>query len=69
MLGPDHPDTLASRTNLALAYADAGRAAEDIPLFEQALASRDRVLGPDHPATLASRTNLAAAYQAIGPDG
>lgn len=26
VLGPDHPDTLASRNNLANAYQDAGRA-------------------------------------------
>jgi hypothetical protein len=30
-LGPDHPDTLASRNNLAVAYVDAGRTAEAIP--------------------------------------
>jgi hypothetical protein len=24
-LGPDHPDTLASRNNLAIAYQEAGR--------------------------------------------
>ena len=29
-LGPDHPDTLASRNNLAAAYLDAGRTAEAI---------------------------------------
>ena len=28
VLGPDHPDTLASRGNLALAYRDAGRTEE-----------------------------------------
>jgi hypothetical protein len=26
VLGPDHPDTMRSRNNLALAYRDAGRA-------------------------------------------
>ena len=109
MLGPDHPDTLTSRNNLAAAYRDGGpgwprrsrcssrpwptgsgcwapttptpwprgttsptptrrraAAAEAIPLHEQTLADRERVLGPDHPDTLASRNNLAVAYQAAG---
>ncbi len=47
-------------------YQKAGRTAEAIPLFEQTLAARERVLGPDHPDTLGSRNNLAAAYRAAG---
>jgi Tetratricopeptide repeat len=31
LLGPDHPDTLASRNNLGEAHRDAGRTAEAIP--------------------------------------
>ena len=66
VLGPDHPDTLASRNNLAVAYRDAGRLDEAISLHEQTLAARERVLGPDHPDTLNSRNNLAVAYRAAG---
>ena len=66
MLGPDHPDTLTSRNNLADAYQSAGRLDRAIPLYEQTLADRERVLGPDHPDTLASRNNLAYAYQSAG---
>ena len=66
MLGPDHPDTLASRDNLAVAYQAAGRTAEAIPLHQQTLAARERVLGPDHPDTLASRNNLGLAYEDAG---
>ncbi len=66
LLGPDHPGTLGSRNNLAIAYQEAGRTAEAIPLHEQTLAARERVLGPDHPDTLTSRDNLAAAYQEAG---
>ena len=65
VLGPDHPDTLASRDNLA-AYQAAGRLGEAIPLHERTLADRERVLGPDHPDTLTTRNNLAAAYRAAG---
>jgi len=66
VLGPDHPGTLSSRNNLALAYQAAGRAAEAIPLLEQTLAARERVLRPDHPDTLTSRNNLALAYEDAG---
>ena len=63
MPGPDHPHTLTSRNNLAIAYQEAGHTGEAITLHEQTLAARERVLGPDHPDTLTSRDNLAAAYQ------
>ncbi|HYB86936.1 MAG TPA: tetratricopeptide repeat protein [Streptosporangiaceae bacterium] len=66
MLGADHPDALASRSNLAVAYSEAGRAAEATAVFERALAGREQVLGPDHPDTLASRSNLAVAYHKVG---
>ena len=66
LLGPDHPDTLASRNNLAYAYQAAGRLTEAIALYEQVLTDTTRVLGEDHPHTLASRNNLAYAYQAAG---
>jgi len=61
VLGPDHPDTLWSRNNLAAAYQSAGRLGEAIALFEQTLADCKRVLGPDHPATPVVRDNLERA--------
>ena len=66
VLGPDHPDTLTSRNDLANAYRAAGRTAEAITLFEQTLAAFERVLGPDHADTLSSRNDLAHAYQVAG---
>ena len=69
VLGADHPDTLASRDNLALAHHAVGDLGRAIPLHEQTLADRLRVLGADHPDTLASRNNLAYAYQAAGDLG
>ncbi|WP_442871811.1 tetratricopeptide repeat protein [Actinomyces oris] len=65
-LGPDHPDTLASRNNLAGTYRDAGRLDKAIALYEQTLEDSIRVLGPDHPGSLTSRLNLAGAYRAAG---
>ena len=65
-LGPDHPDTLASRNSLAGAYRDAGRLDKAITLYEQILEDSIRILGLDHPSTLTSRFNLAGAYRASG---
>ena len=61
VLGPDHPLTLTSRNNLAIAYRDAGRAAEAIQMDEQTFDIRARVLGLDHPHTLTTRNSLAFA--------
>jgi tetratricopeptide (TPR) repeat protein len=66
VLGPDHPDTLTSRNNLAGAYEAVGDLTRAIALYEATLTDRERVLGPDHPDTLASRNNLAGAYEAVG---
>ncbi len=66
LLGPDHPDTLASVNNLAITCQEAGRKAEAVRLHERALAGRVRALGPEHPDTLASRNNLAIACQEVG---
>ena len=65
-LGSDHPDTLASRNNLAGTYRASGRLDKAIPLYEQVFSGRSRVLGTDHPGTLTSRLNLAYAYQDAG---
>jgi hypothetical protein len=59
MLGPDHPDTLTTRGNLARWRGEAGDASGAAAAFEQLLADRMRVLGPDHPHTLTTRGNLA----------
>ncbi|WDQ00113.1 tetratricopeptide repeat protein [Micromonospora chalcea] len=66
ILGPEHPQTLTARANLATAYQQAGRTSEAITLFEQLLADSERILGPEHPQTLTARANLATAYQQAG---
>jgi tetratricopeptide (TPR) repeat protein len=60
LLGDSHPNTLASRNNLAAAYREAGRTAEAITLLERALADCERLLGTEHPTTNIMRGNLAA---------
>ena len=66
VLGPDHTDTLASRSSLAGAYESVGRFGEAIELYEQVLDECKRLLGADHPVTLTVRNNLASAYESVG---
>jgi tetratricopeptide (TPR) repeat protein len=62
-LGPDHPGTLTSRENLAMAYRHAGRTADAIAQYEATLRLSKAKLGLDHPDSLVCRQNLAVAYQ------
>ncbi|UUU23537.1 tetratricopeptide repeat protein [Streptomyces sp. DSM 40750] len=66
VLGDTHPDTLASRNNLALAYQAAGNLKQAIPLLKTTLTQSEQTLGDTHPDTLNTRNNLAAAYQTAG---
>ena len=66
VLGDTHPQTLASRNDLACAYQAAGDLGRAISLHEATLALRERVLGDAHPDTLASRNNLAYAIASAG---
>ena len=65
-LGPDHPDTLTTRNNLAYAHLEAGHVSAAIDMYEALLPDRTRVLGPDHPDTLTARSNLALAHLEAG---
>ncbi len=57
-LGPDHPHTLTSMNNLAIAYKDAGKLDLALPLYEETLKLTDH--------TLALMKNFAQAYQTAG---
>ena len=59
VLGPDHPDTLTTRFNLAYWRDEVGDVAGAAAVFEELLADSLRRLGPDHPQTLAARRELA----------
>ncbi|MEV6559947.1 tetratricopeptide repeat protein [Nocardia sp. NPDC051756] len=65
-LGPDHPDTLTTRSREAYHRAESGDLVGAITAFELLLADRLRVLGPDHPKTLGTRTNLATCRARCG---
>ena len=59
LLGPEHPDTLTARANLALWTGKAGDAAGARDGYAALLPVRERVLGPEHRYTLMVRANLA----------
>jgi tetratricopeptide (TPR) repeat protein len=57
-LGPDHPSTLNSMNNLAMAYQDSGQFAKAVTLLEQSLQKHKGKLGAVHPQTLGTMANL-----------
>ena len=59
VLGPDHPDILTTRNNIAGWTGKCGDAAGALRLFRELLPDLERVLGPGHPHTLATRDNIA----------
>ncbi len=59
MLGPGHPDTLATRNNIAHWTGECGDAAGALRLSQELLPDLVRMLGPGHPDTLATRGNIA----------
>jgi hypothetical protein len=65
-LGAEHPATLASRNNLALALDVLGRLEEAEAENRAVLEARNRRLGAEHPATLTSRGNLALVLHELG---
>ncbi|KAH0562547.1 hypothetical protein GP486_002768 [Trichoglossum hirsutum] len=59
LLGPEHPDTLASMGFLAVVLGDQGKYAAAEEMHRRVLELREKVLGPEHSDTLVSMNNLA----------
>ena len=68
-LGPDHPDTLATRFSLARELAARGDHAGAEKALRQVLAARQRTLGREHPDTLATWFAIAQQLAARGDQG
>jgi len=58
--GPDHPDTAASLSNLAVLYRTQGKYDLAEPLYKHSLLILEKTLGPDHPRTIKVSEDLAA---------
>jgi hypothetical protein len=59
VLGPEHPDTLTSMSNLAGVLGRQGKYEDAEAMNRQTLVLRKKVLGPEHPDTLLSVYCLA----------
>jgi tetratricopeptide (TPR) repeat protein len=66
VLGPDHPDTLMSRREVAVALGWLARWSDALGVYEEVARARERILGPDHPDTLASRNDEAHCLEQLG---
>jgi hypothetical protein len=66
VLGPDHPDTLVTRGQVAYYTGEGGDPAGALELYRELLTDQQRVLGPDHPDTVLTRYRLAGVLQSQG---
>jgi tetratricopeptide (TPR) repeat protein len=66
LLGPDHPETLASMDRLLWTFSALGKHDEFRKLAGQTLEISRRTLGPEHPITLHSMSALAELRKAAG---
>ncbi|KAL4735655.1 hypothetical protein BDV11DRAFT_211854 [Aspergillus similis] len=65
-LGPDHPMTLETMNNMALAYEGLGKYKEAEEIWAQLLETDKRMQGPEHPLTINSMHNLTNTYTEVG---
>lgn len=64
-LGPNHPNTAISLSNLGELYRAQGKYEQAEPLLQRALTTCEQALEPDHPHTQIMRENYAALLRAI----
>jgi hypothetical protein len=60
VLGPEHPHTLTTMSNLATSLQGQGKHAEAEQMQRELLDMQRRVLGPEHSDTLATVSDLAS---------
>lgn len=65
-VGPEHPDVLSTRHDLAAALGMQDHHVEAEAEFRSVFALRTRLLGLDHPDTLDTRRNLAHVHRVLG---
>ena len=58
-LGPEHPDLATRLNNLAILYNTQGKYEQVEPLYQRAIAIREKVFGPEHPFTIQVKENYA----------
>jgi tetratricopeptide (TPR) repeat protein len=68
-LGPDHPETLSSLANVAMALQESGDQKAALEANRRALEVVERVLGGDHPMASLVRNNLGEVLNSLGRFG
>ena len=63
VLGPKHPDTLSSMSNLAMTFSKQGRSSEAVELLKQAVISMQEVLPLNYPELKHWEAQLAILRQ------
>jgi hypothetical protein len=66
VLGVEHPDTLVSRREIAVALGWLGRWPEALVVYREVTRGRERALGAAHAETLASRNDEAHCLERLG---
>ena len=61
-MGPEYPYTAATLHALAVLYQAQGKYEQAEPLYQRALAIREKMEGPRHPDTAATLHSLAILY-------
>jgi CHAT domain-containing protein/Tfp pilus assembly protein PilF len=67
-LGPNHPTTANSMSNLGRVLDLQGKYADAEKIYRRALEVREKVLGADHPDVATNLNNLAKVLQELGKD-
>ena len=65
-LGSNHPDTLNTMHNIAVALGSQGKYEEALKFYQEVLDKRKQILGPDHPSTLNTMHGIAVALDSQG---
>lgn len=65
-LGPEHPDVLTYRDNLAVAYVAQLRYDDAASLLKEVLELRKKMLGPEHPDVATTLNTLGGLYNEQG---
>jgi tetratricopeptide (TPR) repeat protein len=66
VLGPEHPDTLTSVSQLGSVLESQGKYEEAEAMHQRALEGREKVIGPEHPDTLTSVSQLGSVLSSQG---
>jgi tetratricopeptide (TPR) repeat protein len=64
--GPEHPEVANSLDKLAVLFYHQGQYAQAEPLYQRALAIREKALGPTHPLVAISLNGLAGLHRTQG---